>query len=388
MTINISPDSDIPLNMQLLNQLRQLILSGAWGPGSRIPSETQLQKELGISRTTIRNALAKAESEGLIVRVRGRATYVAETSAKKAQHLLGYVARHLEEKHHQDMLFGAESVANARGYRIVFSASGKYANEEDGLMDELVEDGIKGILLWPDLNLINRKPSQLFDAARNHSVPVVVLDRAYDGLEFDCVTSDNYNGASKAVSHLIDLGHSDIIFVRLPILAGSSVAERYRGYQDAMRYAGLTPLEPLLVGRQAEMTLHYALRGYLRGDTPEVDQIRERLQTSPRPTAIFAVHDFMALQALKAAELAGLDVPRDLSVVGFDDNQICAEVGVPLTTVAQDAFAIGRRAAELLIDRFEGYKGPLRMVAVPTDLRIRASTAKRSDVRNEQREDA
>jgi DNA-binding LacI/PurR family transcriptional regulator len=82
----------------------------------------------------------------------------------------------------------------------------------------------------------------------------------------------------------------------------------------------------------------------------------------------------MALQALKAASQVGLRVPDDLAVVGFDDTVLLAHLEVPLTTVAQDAFGLGQQAAELLIERIEGYNGPPRQKLLPTQLRVRAST--------------
>ncbi|MEA3338139.1 MAG: substrate-binding domain-containing protein [Chloroflexota bacterium] len=107
----------------------------------------------------------------------------------------------------------------------------------------------------------------------------------------------------------------------------------------------------------------------------EIAAIEERLQMPQPPTAIFAMNDLTALLALKAASLAHLSVPRDLSLVGFDDMDFVAFLPVPLTSVAQDPFALGRRAAELLIERIEGHEGPPRMELLPTRLKVRATTA-------------
>jgi len=92
MEITIAYNSSIPLHTQLLNQLRHLILSGQWAPGRRIPSETELQRQLKISRSTIRQALHKAEAERLIERVPGRGTFVASLSSNNdTSHLIGYI---------------------------------------------------------------------------------------------------------------------------------------------------------------------------------------------------------------------------------------------------------------------------------------------------------
>jgi len=156
-----------------------------------------------------------------------------------------------------------------------------------------------------------------------------------------------------------------------------TVAERLRGYQDKLRDAGLVPLEPWLVGTLGqEMEIVFTLRSYSGVSSQEVEQIARYLQAPQRPTALFAMNDMMAMQAMKAARLVGLCVPEDLSVVGFDDEGIVnALLDVPLTTVAQDGFTMGKRAAELLIERIEGHDGPPRREVLPTQLRVRASTA-------------
>jgi DNA-binding LacI/PurR family transcriptional regulator len=87
------------------------------------------------------------------------------------------------------------------------------------------------------------------------------------------------------------------------------------------------------------------------------------------------MNDLIALQVLKAASLVGVQVPEALMVVGFDNMDITPHLEIPLTTVAQDGFTLGRRAAELVIDRIEGYSGPLRQEVVSTQLEVRASTS-------------
>ena len=267
-------------------------------------------------------------------------------------------------------------MVSAKGYRVVFCNSNRDANEENRLLEQLVlEDKVGGILIWPVLH--NDPSRRLFQLAHHGLIPLVLVDRTFNGLACDYVTSDNYAGAYAAVEHLVSLGHRRIAFLSRPILQLSTIAERFRGYQAALRDAGLTPLEPWLVGAaNQEMEIIFALRCYSDATSPEIEQIARYLRAPQRPTAIFAMNDMMAMQAMKAASLVGLRVPEDLSLVGFDDEGIVITLlDVPLTTVAQDAVALGRQAARLLIERIEGYDGPPRGEVVPTQLRVRASTA-------------
>jgi len=377
MKITIDRDKSVPLYVQLFDQLRHFILSGEWAPGSRLPSETELQHELQISRSTIRQALSSAEVHELIERVPGKGTFVARSpTGTRGSHLIGYITcdsfRYLQSQ----LVGGAESVVSAEEYRVVFCNSNRDAGEEDRLLERLVlEDKVEGVLIWP---VLHDDPSRrLFQLAHQGLVPLVLVDRTFNGLPCDCVTSDNYAGACAAIEHLIELGHRRIVFLSRSVLQLMTVAERLRGYQDKLRDAGLVPLEPWLVGTLGqEMEIVFTLRSYSGVSSQEVEQIARYLQAPQRPTALFAMNDMMAMQAMKAARLVGLCVPEDLSVVGFDDEGIVnALLDVPLTTVAQDGFTMGKRAAELLIERIEGHDGPPRREVLPTQLRVRASTA-------------
>jgi LacI family transcriptional regulator len=153
------------------------------------------------------------------------------------------------------------------------------------------------------------------------------------------------------------------------------IAERLRGYRQAMHDAGLEPLEPLLIGAQQEIGTDYALRSYTNASGEDIQQIRQYLVSPQRATAIVAMNDLMALQTLRAAELAGVKVPQALSVVGFDDMDFVSHLEVPLTTILQDPFALGQEAARLLLQRMEGTNVKPRQVILPTRLVVRASTA-------------
>jgi GntR family transcriptional regulator of arabinose operon len=375
MQIKIDHNSTIPLHIQLLDQLRHFILSGQWPPGSRIPSETTLQYQLNISRSTIRQALHNAEADGLIERVPGKGTFVSLAPANSHNlRLIGYVTvDFLSSDFQYQLLSGAETAAKARGYRIVFCNSNNDAAEEDRLLNQLLQDKVGGILIWP---ILNDDPGRtLFQLALQDTLPLVLVDRTFPNLTCDFVTSKNYTGAYTAVQHLIKLGHQRIVFLSHPFVRVLPVAERLRGYKAALQDANLEPLEPQFISTSHEVCTKDALDAYRKAAGSEIEQIVRYLENPARPTAIFAVNDLVALLTLKAASLVGLHIPGDLSVVGFDDLDIVAHVEVPLTTVAQNAFALGKCAAELLIDRIEGYSGPPRREYLPTQLRARASTA-------------
>jgi LacI family transcriptional regulator len=192
------------------------------------------------------------------------------------------------------------------------------------------------------------------------NMPVVMIDRDVPNVEVDAVLTDNQLGGFLATRHLLELGHTRIACIAGPSSITPS-AERMIGYRKALEEAGISYAESLVVRgdyhAQSGMEITHSL-----------------LKMSPRPTAIFALNDLMALGALRAAAEAGFSVPRDLAVVGYDDLEIARFTNPPLTTIAQPKKEIGVQAINLLVDRMsQRSRAPSRLVLAP-ELIVRRST--------------
>ena len=373
MDITISKYSSIPLHQQLLNEMRRCILSGEWQPGKLVPSELTLQRQLGISRSTIRQALTAARNEGLIEAVPGKGTFVSpDPTQHLSPRLVGFVIPYFRSSFDTLLLKGAESVLRSADYRIIFSTSDSNAKEEDRLLWLLRRDRVAGILLWP---VMDGDSNRFANELARQQVHLVLMDRNLPGVETDLVMSDNFNGGCTATQHLISLGHRKIAFLCRQHLNLLPVAERLRGYRQAMRDAGLAPLDPVLIPSTQEMTTEYALRSYSEARSEDILLICQYIDQPDRATALFASNDLTAIQVLRAAELVHIRIPQDLSLVGFDDLDFCSHLTVPLTTIAQDPYKLGFEAASLLLKRMEGKSVGSRQVILPTQLVHRASTA-------------
>ena len=192
------------------------------------------------------------------------------------------------------------------------------------------------------------------------NMPVVMIDRDVPNVEIDAVLTDNQLGGYLATRHLLELGHQHIACISGPSSITPS-AERMIGYRKALEEAGLLYDESLI----------------LRGDyhaQSGMEITHSILKMKPRPTAIFALNDLMALGALRAATEAGCSVPGDLAVVGYDDLEIARFANPPLTTIAQPKKEIGAQAIKLLVDRIsQKGRSPSRLV-LPPELIVRRST--------------
>lgn len=374
--LKLNPDSYISLHVQLHNLLRQLIVSGRWPHGERLPSEPQLAKHLNISRTTVRIALQSAEVEGLIRRVAGRGTFVSYDPEDRPQkRLIGYVTRSFHSQIHRILLSSAETELRSAGYRVIFSNAND-PTEEVTVLGQLLEDNVAGIMLWPNANPTETQKNILREYQARH-IPIVFIDRFVDGIEADYVASDNFGGSYALVSHLIELGHQHIVYLRSNIRHLFPVDERQRGYEAAMTEHRLTVHPSLRVNSPhqnefLETDIHELL------DTSSSELINQVITLiaglNPKPTAIACVNDALAIITVRALQQMGLQVPDDVSVVGFDDITLAAYMSVPLTTARQDAHEIGRVAAQVLLDRLDGDTQPPQPQVIPTRLQRRMST--------------
>jgi DNA-binding LacI/PurR family transcriptional regulator len=373
--IVLDPNSVISLHAQLHSQLRQLILSGRWQKGSLIPSESQLTNYLKVSRSTVRLALQKAEIEGLIERIAGRGTFVTYLPKERTNRLIAFITYGFDAEFHMLMLKGAEQEVKAHGYQLILSNL-QTQEEEIDTLQRLKSEYVAGVLLRPNTDA-SHEQSQ--NSVRYHQIPLpmVLMDRQISGMDCDVVTSDNYGGMQTLLRHLIQLGHENIVFLSHYEMELLPVKERYRAYCDVLCEAGLTPLDPWRVSQPGlEILASDVIRTSMNANSLELQQIKEYLlNAQPRPTAIFALNDYLAVMTMRAMKLLDLNIPGDISLAGFDDIDLAAQVETPLTTVAQDFFAIGKRSAQLLLSRLQGDTSPARCEIIPTELRIRSSTS-------------
>jgi LacI family transcriptional regulator len=281
-----------------------------------------------VREETLRQVLAAAELLHYVPNIAARSLSIRRSQT------IGIVLPDVHGEFFSEIIRGIDVAARRAQHHILVSGS----HSDVGEMLEVLAamrgrvDGL--IVMAPDVEhatLHRSLPSDL---------PLVLLNSIDEGR--DAITIDNYGGARAMMDHLAGLGHVRIAFIKGPP-QNADARERLRGFRDAMRGLGVTTPTRLrrleLAGDFTEESGHEAARTILR--------------VSPRPTAIFAANDSMAIGALAALAGAGVAVPDDISVAGFDDIPIARYVTPPLTTIRVDIADLGRRAFGLLLDAIE-----------------------------------
>lgn len=283
---------------------------------------------------------------------------VAQSLRVKQTRTLGLIIADVENSFYSRIAKEVEAVAKEAGYHVVLCNTSDDPAEERHYLDLLSGLQVDGICITPTAG--NRDTLERL-LARN--LPIVQLDRRLENLGADSVLVDNAHGAYLAVRHLIEHGHR-----RIGILAGSvqvtTGQQRLRGYERALEEGGLG-LEPSLIRS-----------GSFRRDIA-ADAVRELLDSTPGPTAIFAANNVLAEVCMVALHERGLRVPEDMSVVAFDDELWMRMIHRPLTTVAQPTAHLARIAASHLLRRLTERQGiePVSIVLEST-LQVRDSVAR------------
>lgn len=281
-----------------------------------------------------------------------RPNRAARTLVRRRSGAIGVLVTDFHNPFFQDVLDGIDEVAGAGDYTPIVVNGKRMERAEESALHRLLELQVDGIVCVA--TKLRRRALQ--EAAR--ATPLVILTRTPELPRVDSVVNDDRRGAALVVHHLVALGHRKIAMVGDDQeLAGAS---RIRGYSEAMGQAGLADEVRVAPGGFTEAG------GYTGA--------KQLLEADPEVTAIFAVNDLSALGVLDAAEELGLDVPGDLSVVGYDNIAMAALRRIDLSTIDQSARTIGRTAAKALLERIDNPSSPARRIVTPPVLVPRSTS--------------
>jgi LacI family transcriptional regulator len=284
---------------------------------------------------------------------------LARSLKTRQTRMLGAIISDITNPFYPQLVRGAEDAAMKRHFLLITVNTDDRAERERELVSLLLARKVDGLLLVSSPHATDRSH---IARAQKQGIPIVALDRLPEGVALDAVLVNNLRGARMCMHHLLRQGHR-----RIAYLGGdwdlNNARDRLRGYQEGLKEAGI-PVEQALIGY-----------GDFRQETGYRLTKDLCLQQDP-PTAIFAANGMMGLGALKALRELGLRCPEDVALALFDDLPFAEAVEPHLTAVAQPAYEIGRRGAELLIDRIEKRqtsKKPV-LVELEPELIVRSST--------------
>jgi LacI family transcriptional regulator len=278
---------------------------------------------------------------------------LASSLRNQKTHAIGVLLPNNANPFFADILAGVETACYAFGYNFIMGNANDDPERELSYLKTLISRQVDGVLL-----ISTGAHEAALQLLSQRMIPVVMVDRTGE-IQADAIHTDNALGGWLATTHLIERGHRRIACITGPEFLTSSL-ERVVGYKQAMHAAHLT-IRP-----------EWVVAGDFHQESG-LQAVQRLLQLEERPTAIFACNDLMALGALCGLHEAGLSVPDDVSLVGYDDIPM-ASYSVPrLTTVHQSGQELGNLAVKRLVERLNNPALPFRQDVLPVHLVERQS---------------
>ncbi|NLR93326.1 LacI family DNA-binding transcriptional regulator [Flammeovirga agarivorans] len=322
-----------------------------------------IAKALGVTPTTVSRALNGGEriSEktrnkviALAKEWNYRPNMVARNLQNQSSKTVGVVIPEFNHNFFSVMLHGVEDKIRELGYQMLVGSSGRDYDQEKRTCFQMSDAKVDGLLIalsqdTEDYSYLNE--------IRNLGIPIVLLDRICEDIDTSVVITDDFNGAFKAVNHLLEKGHQRILHVKGEE-GISTTFNRYMGYVEAIQRKGLILDTSLIINSDDKALLK--------------EEIKASFEKENRPTAIFTCSDYLAFVVLETIKELGLSVPHDVSIIGYADEPISTYTSPKLSTIKQPSFEMGKKAVEILFDYEKADQH--QHVVMDTEIILREST--------------
>lgn len=332
----IDRNSPVPSYFQLQTWLIEQIEQGVFKPNDKIPTEQELQKITGLARATIRQAIQNLVNLGYLERKKRAGTFVLNRDQKiNRKHVIGILIPDIRKGYAPELARGAEDEAARNRHSLILCDTDDLFLKAKYHAERLLENGVSGVIFVPTA-APGHQNMEIVNMFQRHNIPVVLADRMIDGLDIDYVTTNNFEGGYEITKYLIQKGHKKIGIIVSTLFSTERL--RLDGYKKALEEQGIELNESIIIaddGPFIETRYYQFVKKMLKKDV----------------TAIFAGHDRIALLVYAAARELGLQIPDDVSVVGYDDLQFTT---ISLTTMHQPIYEMGQESLKLIMDRING----------------------------------
>lgn len=327
-----------------------------------MPTISDVAREAQVSKATVSRVLnnyeVSPELKGKVVRAMRKLDFQPNAQARslslKRSNLIGVIVPEIRRPFYGEIVAGIEETLAGAGYHLVLCSTQNRPGHEVNIARLLRERRVDGLLVVTP----REYDPEIWRGLEARNFPLTMIDGSVSP-GVSTVMVDNYEGSLAAARHLVELGHRRVAFI-----AGQDTPEcreRLRGYREALTGAGL-PFDPQLA---------------VSGDYLEASgaaAMARLLELEERPTAVFATSDLMAIGALQTLRRAGLSVPEDISLVGFDDIEPSRWISPALTTVRQPLRQMGEIGARKILKVLSGEEPDVTRIVLHCDLIIRESS--------------
>lgn len=327
-----------------------------------------IAKELGVSTSTVSKALK--DSHEISVETKEKIQAYANYYNYKPNHLalqlrnqktkvIGVILPKIVHHFFSTVITGIEEGANKKGYNIMVCFSNESHKKEVETLKVLSNGSVDGIIASVASETLENKDFSHFSALVSEEIPFVLFDRVINEILCDKVVVDDVGAGYKATKHLLDNGRKRVALITTPDHVNVGLLRR-QGYEKAL-IESYIKTDPNLVVK-----------------VDESQNIKAQIESVFKQNidGLFAVNEIYAAKAMRIAKDKGLQIPKDISIIGFTDGLISEYSSPSITTIAQHGFVMGKQVVDLLIERIENESETFKAkrIVISSDLKVREST--------------
>jgi len=338
MTVNIEK---LTKYMKIAEYFKAEIIAARINSGEQLLTENEIATKFNVSRHTVRQALNELEKGGYIYKEQGKGTFCSSRDKNTQKGTIAVITTYISNYIFPSIIYGIEEVLSAEGYNLMLLNTNNEKQKEAECLEKIIDNEVVGLIIEPTMSACENVNLEWYKKLEKKDVPYIMINAKYDELDPAYVVVDDIEGEYITTKYLLQLGHRKIagIFKRDDLQG----VNRELGYRKAMDEFGIE-LNSSFVNSfetKEETYAPYAFTSNL-------------IQRKERPTAIVCYNDQIAIYVVQAILDAGLRIPEDISIAGYDDSHTSISKELRFTTVGHPKEDMGRRAARLLINMVEG----------------------------------
>lgn len=335
---------EVPKYLEVVKWLREQIAKGGLQEGDRLESENEIGARFSLSRQTVRQAISVLESEGVLERRRGSGTYVMATALKPRTRAMriGVITTYLDDYIFPSIIQGIDAVLTESGYSMQLAITYNKVENEMRVLSTMLKNGVDGMIIEPTKSGLPNLNADLYEEMKRRGIPCVFINGYHSDTCFPYVAMDDYACGQEAAAYLLRKHHRRI--------AGIFKSDDIQGH---LRYAGCASM----LKKHQLLLAEENILWYTTEDTkPSFDRAFEQraLRRVEGCTALICYNDQIAFKVMELLIRNNVIIPRDLSLIGFDDSDTDSIAQLSLTTFSHPKAELGQTAAKHLLRLIAG----------------------------------
>ncbi len=328
------------------------ILDGTFQPNQKISSESELMKTFNVSRHTIRLAIGELVSQGWLYREQGAGTFCVDRTAKEGSNNgrnsknIAILTTYISDYIFPSIIRGAESYLSEHDYHVTLFSTNNDHEYEKRFLERIITQQYDGVIVEPTKSAFANPNINYYLNLERLNIPYIMINAYYDELEPIHIVMDDERGGYIQTEHLIKQGHHNIVgFFKTDDIQGS---KRMKGYIKAHRNHHLA-INPKNI-------ISYNTLEKKQKPMKELDELLKQTN-GDRPTGIVCYNDELAINLLDVLREKDLQIPDDISIVGYDDSFLAKVSEVKLTTIEHPQSKMGEKAAKMMLEMIKETNG-------------------------------